>query len=444
MSVFCTDNSNLVQSLNTLLTKCNQNNYLDSFNQSPDNELLSRACGIPAPTNIFENNNFNTNLPAVPDQTTFYNFWNVLGQVEDLSDRFRNILMGGKSFPGDASKFYPLFNALIGRLFYFLVCTVAPSTNSPPLLKASDPNATILDNWKYFLANLRGISSKNTCQYCLDNYLLPAIGSKGASSAGKLARNLLANNPFLRGWCGCCIPQSGDYNYKGDSYNFLNPFIGKTNTGEYSLNCEPVCNTPGETFDASDKSIIIPLIEGDSQYVNAVIPVPTTNLNYEPPTCNDTVCVINNITIETIATKGGGINFNQVCPGCVKDPGKCICYTYGKGAADKISSGNSGMQDPAIFKQNCPNAFCFEEQVNGNYKEVKCNTVNPGNTGKDPINTYNGTGVFNDLSEANIYGVDTWLFPISLLVILIILFLGAIFVTVYRNRVIPRMRQENQ
>ena len=101
------------------------------------------------------------------------------------------------------------------------------------------------------------------------------------------------------------------------------------------------------------------------------------------------------------------------------------------------------MQDPATFRQYCPNASCYRADISGNYKEVKCNTVNPGNTGKGAGNNYDGTGVFNNLEEANVYGIDTWLFPISFLVVFIILFLGAIFVTVYRNRVMPRMRQEN-
>lgn len=464
MSTFCTTNNNLkfsTTSLNKILSDCNNNiitpdkNQANSFNYvfgpDEDNQLLSRACGIPAPVNIFNARKgntgpypFNNNVPNAPDQATFYNFWGQQNQIVSLYSKIIDLFASRGN--NQLDDIYTNLNNLFGALFYFFLCTASPTTGDIPKLSQDDKNVNILNNWRFFLSNLRGISSINTCNYCLEDYLLPSVKNK-PSNAGGIVRNLLANNPFLRGWCGCCIPQSDKINFGGVNYDFSNPFINKTNLDDYPLYCEPVCNTTGELNDFTDKSIIIPLIEGDPKYVNAVVSKSLTSNNYTylPPTCNNTICVISDIAIDTIATKGKGINFNQVCPGCAKpgQAGKCTCYSYGNNVIDKISSGTNGMQDPATFKQECPNSFCFEEQSNGRYKEIKCNSVNPGNTGKVPNNNYNGNGLFNDLSESNIYGVDTWLFPISLLIILIILFLGAIFVTVYRNRIVPRKRQEN-
>ncbi len=455
MSTFCTTSNNLnfsTTTLNKLLSNCNDNimQFNGIFGQDVNNQLLSRACGIPAPTNIYNvktdpapgNYTFNKDVPDIPDQNTFYDFWGQQNQIDLFYTLVSNIFasMGNNQL----DNIYTNLNNLFGALFYYLVCTASPNTGEIPKLRKDDRNAGVLDNWKFFLANIRGISSINTYNYCLYDYLLPGV-KNSPSDAGRTARNILANDPFLRGWCGCCIPQSDKIDINGVTYDFSNPFINKTNIKDYPLYCEPVCNNSGETNDFTNKSIVIPLIEGDSRFVNAVIPNPTKNITYEQPTCNNTICVISNIAIDTIVTKGKGINFSQVCPGCAipGQEGKCTCYSYGKDVFDKIRSGDSGMQNPATFKQECPNSFCFEEKNDGSFKEIECNSVNPGNTGKDPFGSHNGNGVFDDLSEANIYGIDTWLIPISLLVILIIFFLGAIFVTVYRNRVMPRLRQEN-
>jgi len=462
MTTFCTNYASLnTKSLYDLLGDCDTNVkdigsassphvFRSLFSQTPQNENLSQACGIAnsginASDNIYtgvgEKAVINQNIKnAVIDSATFYNFWSVQANAVNLADNFIALFAG--DFTGEfADNYYPYLNPLISKLFYYLVCTVSPK-GSTPALRADDPNVVVLNNWKYFLANIRGISGIQTCNFCIDDYIMPAVGVN-TDNAGGIIRNLLSNNPFLRGWCGCCIPQSKDHLYNKKNYNFLNPFITKNNTGDYPLYCEPVCNNPGPLNDITNESLIIPLISGVSTYVNA--PIPDSNPLYEVPVCSDTICVISDIEIKTIASKGGGINFKQVCPGCAAsgNEGKCICYLTSTGVADKISAGDSGMQDPATFRQYCPNASCYRADISGNYKEVKCNTVNPGDTGKGAGNNYDGTGVFNNLEEANVYGIDTWLFPISFLVAFIILFLGAIFVTVYRNRVMPRMRQEN-
>lgn len=465
MTVFCTDSNNTSStSLSTLLTNCDSNvkqgNILDFrgvFSQDKENNLLSRACGIATSAgNVYIQNSdgsysINPSIPDSKDQTTFYNFWNNSQQVEDFTNAFADLFSGafttaveGQSSVADGiiTNYYPPLNALIQDLLYYFLCTSI--NGSIPTLNKNDPNAGTFNNWRYFLVNARGTASNYTCTYCLQDYLLPAVGTKGASSAGKIARQLLSNNPFLRRWCGCCLPQTKSYSYNNVDYNFLNPF--NNDAVDYPLQCEPICNNPGYTaFDSiTDNINNIPLINGDNKFVNAPVKTDPNLLDYSVSICSDTICVIDNIAINTAASQGKGVNFNQVCPGCKDNIGKCICYSYGKDVYDKMSAGNSGMQDPITFKQYCPNALCFQEQVDGSYKEVKCNTVSPANTGKDDIFNHTGTGIFDDFQDANIYGVDTWLFPISLLAVFIILFLGAIYVTVYRNRLIPRKRHENQ
>ena len=452
MSTFCQNNkpNTSGDNLYNLLEACDTNvrqtkntgyDFRSVFNQDPDNSLLSSACGIPNNILVYSNNQVNTAIKTINiDQTTFYNFWGNTQQVNDFASRFRDLYTGINT-TGDTiiNSYYENLNNLIINLLLYFLCTTKDGNN--PILQQNDPQSGVLNNWRFFLANNRGTASNFVCEYCLVDYFIPSVGDK-KTSAGKIVRQLLSNNPFLQRWCGCCVPQEKN---SPSGYDFTNPFLNKTTAEKFSLNCEPICNNPDTAFgNIYDNTSTIPLINGNSKYVNAPIDVTPENLDYDIALCSNTICVIDNITINTIASQGGGINFNQVCPGCTSDPGKCTCYSYGQDVWDKVKAGKSGMQDPTVFKQYCPNAACFQEQIDGSYKEVQCNSVNPGNTGKGHISNYNGTGVFNDFSEADIYGVDTWLFPISLLVIFIILFLGAIYVTIYRNRVVPRMRHENQ
>lgn len=443
---FCINNKNLyVTNLNSLLNNCNGlNGFNKIFSQEPANTLLAKACGS-ADSNdriisIYTSGVINTSIPAISNFNIFSDFWNNSSEVETFTEKINDLLLQ-IAISSQSVIYYPILNDLFSYLFYYLFCVSSSNKNIFSL-----DNSNIINNWRYFLAHNRGIASLTVCDYCIEDQFMPYLANSDPSKAGEIIRQLLANDPIMKTWCGCCVPDKKDYEYpsnNGKKYNFLNPFF--QDKIKFPLYCEGICNNPDYNIqnEIENNNDIIPLINGDKKYVNAsgfLDANGNIDLSYIVPVCNSNICVIDNITIEAVSTQGKGITFSQVCPGCASRPGNCICYSYGKDVFDKINSGSGSMQDPVIFKQNCPNSLCYQKQVNGKYQEVKCNTVNPANTGKAGGINYNGNGIFNNLKEADVYGIDTWLFPISLTVIFIIFFLAAIFTTLYRNQLEPNKR----
>lgn len=416
------------------------------FKNDTEANLLAQACGLVSITISGDSKKVTTNPDGatVPNQTYFYNFW---GNANNASD-FANAIYGGTlcaytdntlNKPSIYEKYMDNVNILIKKLFDFLVCNIY--NNKYPELTDE-----IMENWHIFLAYNRGFGGLNSCQYCIDNHFIPNIPDGQEANAGSIVRKLMGNNPFVKKWCGCCVPQTTSYTYSGDNkkYNFANPFT--KDPKRYPLNCESIChNTIPLTQYNGNNNVTIPMLNGSSAAV--ISPLPGSDLgpfDYDKVDCSANICVIDNVTINALSYQGQSIKFNQVCSGCKNANNNCICYTYGKGAVNKISGNNGvgGLGEPIIFKQYCSNAFCYEEQADGSYQQVQCNTTNPGNTGQDSGYNYNGNGLFNNLNDADVYGVDTWLIPISLIIIFIIFFLGAIFTTVYKNRMIPREKHK--
>lgn len=420
-----------------------------------DTTLLPPACGLNQVIyQLDQSNNYSFVLPKniTINYDTVQTFWASSGNVENFASNFSNVfsnLFSTKSSqnPNNTKLFSAVFdkiNDLLSIIFYDFFC-VQSSQNAPLAdLTPNNPLAQSVDNFRKFFTLVRGAGSLMVCDLCMTDYFQP-LTVNNESTAGAIVRKAMSNDPTLRKWCGCCIPQEKDKPEKG--YNFLNPFT--QDSVNYPLECEPSCNVPIADISIvpfSNNNYTIPLIRGDSLVVNAPINNPNdpvVNDSYTIAKCNANVCVIDNINVDVVASRGDGITFNQVCPGC--DAGNpCICYSYGKGVYDKIkANSDGGMTNPVIFKQNCPNAFCYAEQADGSYQEVKCNTSSPANTGKGSDVNHEGTGTFKNLQEADVYGIDTWLFPISLLAVFIIFFLGAIFTTLYRNRVEPNKKQDS-
>lgn len=419
--------------------------------QQQSDNILTYACGLGTDINIYEFNKptYSFTLPGTItiNITDIRNFWASSSNAENFGTKLSNVFSdldngaAGKPSGEDVFKdVYTQVNILLSIIFYNFYCVSTGSDIITPSLGADNPFAVSVDNFRKFFTIIRGAGSKMVCNLCMSDYFLPKV-ENNEDKAGAIVRKNMAGDTILRKWCGCCIPQEKDKPSKG--YNFLNPF--SQDGINYPLYCEPLCNSPVPDLGSvpfSNNNYTIPLIRGDSTVVNAPINNPVTNLSYTVPRCDATVCVIDTVNIDVVASRGTTVNFSQVCPGC-NDDNPCICYSYGKGVYDKIQAGSGGMQNPIIFKQNCPNAFCYDEQADGSFQEVKCNSVSPANTGKGKVSNYEGGGVFTDLKEADIYGVDTWLFPISLLIIMIIFFLGSIFTTLYRNRVEPTRKQDN-
>lgn len=433
---YCTNNSNSNNNISELLgTAYKNSNFKAYFSDPGRKKLLYISCGLG------EDADLGTTV-KYPNDDIFYNFWNDTANVSDLTNALLEYV--GKFISSNDSKrdnfgsdYFDLLNPLYYFLLYYLFC-IDSTHYSNQISKEA-----IFVNWRFFLAHNRGVASLEVCDFCIKDQFIPLTINE-RSNAGEIVRTHMANDPVMKNWCGCCVPRVKDYTYpekNGKKYNFLNPFLSDDNT--FPLYCESICDNPDYNNIINGNKDIIPLINGQKVYVNAsgVTSGGDNQDTYERPTCNANICVIDNVTINSVGTKGKGITFNQVCPGCAGNNSSCICYSYGNDVFDKIQAGNGSMEDPVIFKQYCPNSLCYKKQANNKFQEVKCNSVSPANTGKGGDIDYNGNGLFNNLDEANIYGVDTWLFPISLTSILIVFFIAAIFTTLYRNQLEPNKKQ---
>ena len=102
------------------------------------------------------------------------------------------------------------------------------------------------------------------------------------------AKDLVAN-PFLLPWCSCYLPEEQYQKYEVFGIN---------------KECTPLCNRTG----------VIPAVTGTGQ----------RNI------CQQTVCMIDNTTIDLINTDfdGGSININQICASCGRSNVKAN-YNYG-------------------------------------------------------------------------------------------------------------------
>jgi len=428
---YCTNNINSAKNISDLLnTAYNDKKFKPFFIDDIGNKtLLFNSCGL----------SFNADLGTAvkyPNDDIFYNFWNGKDNVSSLTNALLDYA-GGFTSKQFINEYFDLLNPIYYFLLYYLFCIESKHYSNQISKEA------IFVNWQFFLAHNRGVASLEVCDFCIKNQFIP-LTINDPSKAGEIVRTHMANDPVMKNWCGCCVPRVKEYTYPekiGKKYNFLNPFISDDTT--FPLYCESICDNPDYNNIINGNQDIIPLINGNKTYVNAsgVTNGGDIQLTYDQPTCNANICVIDNITINSVGTKGKGITFNQVCPGCVQNNSGCICYSYGNDVFDKIKAGNGSMEDPVIFKQYCPNSLCYKKQVNNKFQEVKCNSVSPANTGKGGDIDYNGNGLFNNLDEANIYGVDTWLFPISLTSILIVFFIAAIFTTLYRNQLEPNKKQ---
>jgi hypothetical protein len=385
-------------------------NFKNIFSQSDNLIYLQGACGInfdPFTTDA-------TKWPSLPDLDIFYTFWEEFSQVEQFTTLIEDISLDSIYNQGDEI-YFTAFNNFIYFLLKVFFCT--KYNNSYPLLTKNSPAQGQLDNWRYFLINSRGVGTLFLPPLCQQGYF--------NNQKGLALRKRLANDKYLDNWCGCALA-------KDDT----NPYVKSV-----LLQCEPICNN----IDT------IPLFYGTSSYVNAPV---SDNVvvgfdSYTKAECSATICVIDDINIQTIASKGKGINFDQVCPGCANNPGQCLCYSIGENNFDNMATKDGGgMQNPVNFKTNCPNSLCYVRDINGNLKQIKCNTVNPANTGKDNGNraggNYNGDGNINSLQDVYDFGVNDWYFPLAIFIIFIIFFLGVIYVSSYRNKVISKEKIEKE
>lgn len=134
-------------------------------------------------------------------------------------------------------------------------------------------------------------------------------------------------NPTLAQWCGCYLPEP---EYQAYSVKFNIPPA-----------CTPMCNRVGT--------------------------IPVVGINGEAVNCDQSVCLIDDVTVNIInSTIGGGIDFNQICSNC---PGATCSCVVSNTTIDIANSTIGGNLVP--IGQGC-----------GSFT---CNQTNPGNTGPTNI-----------------------------------------------------------
>jgi hypothetical protein len=82
--------------------------------------------------------------------------------------------------------------------------------------------------------------------------------------------------------------------------------------------------------------------------------------------CSNTICVIDNISINTTESQTGSVNISQVCPGCENSENPCECIISGD--IDKIKE-----ETDLNINQSCgENAVCLRSDDNGNLVPIDC------------------------------------------------------------------------
>jgi hypothetical protein len=155
---------------------------------------------------------------------------------------------------------------------------------------------------------------------------LPGICSKPqAQMCSQCNRtNVLENTPVLR-FCGCYVSPD--------------PLILERGINE---ECDPLCTG----------TQIIKKATPDGQLLS----------------CNQAVCVINNINLTATQTTIGSINFTQVCPTCT---GSASCLCIIDSSAAEIG-GQLGLNNPVSFNQLCGDKSVCLSIKDGIRTEVPC------------------------------------------------------------------------
>jgi hypothetical protein len=130
--------------------------------------------------------------------------------------------------------------------------------------------------------------------------------------------NSLVGNPYLMSWCGCYLPPD-EYDKTWGIFN-IDP------------ECTPVCA----------KENNIPLVQTDE---------------ITPKTCEQSLCIIDDINISIINSNvEGGVQFQQFCGGC-ENGSTCRCVFSG----DSVTAINSNIEGVGgiSFSSKCGSTTCY-------------------------------------------------------------------------------------
>lgn len=239
----------------------------------------------------------------------------------------------------------------------------------------------------FVLGSMPGFQGFHPFQdFMYDNICCPYAGLCQAMLRGQgEGKNMqqLAGNPELTKWFGCYLPESEyqDYSVK---YN-IQPA------------CTPVCNR--------------------------VSTIPEVGINAIPVKCEQSVCIIDNVTANLLdTTVGGGVSVDQVCSGCTG--ASCTCM---------VSNVTIDVENSTINGFLVPVA-----EVCGSYT---CQQTNPSAVGPSMITIpCDGTGSTNpfqaveDQLIAQAIVAYRWNWVVTIIVVVVILLIIMVLVWLFYPR----------
>jgi uncharacterized protein DUF5857 len=187
--------------------------------------------------------------------------------------------------------------------------------------------------------------------------------------------------------CGCHLPKK-DY----AKWN-------KIGVDESNFSCDPLCMLPG---------------------------VLRQWINNQEATCDQNLCILDNITIDILNSNvPGGITFTTICGDCGSSPGGCRCIFSG---IDIFQSGSSVGN--INFQQSCGgNCQIPDPNQEGNFIPIDCKTGFPI-SGGGPKNPSTFTSVMKWLSD-----------HAAIVIVLIVVFLVLIITIIWVTQKKPHTRK---
>ena len=341
---------------------------------------------------------------------TFTSYFELIGGAESLITPYNGD-------EGTQTPFFQILNPYFYYITYQLFYQINfVNINNQSSLKKKGKDKQVLDNLLSVLNNPFGIGSLLIKKYCDNTFFNNSdyINSIGKNNKALNIRSALSNT-YLGRWCGSGLSVGDFLINDGPS-----PAVGKG--VNINTHCEPFAN-----YDNGLKTY-----GNFNYYVNNDTPFDPKVLQegkgfFGVKSCLDQkICVINNVVTNT-ANDEGTINFNQYCRGCKEKEESCLCYIINPSTLSKMS----GMGSPVVFSQNCSGGQCYYLNTTSDggisMQAVSCGNQ-PGNSGKLPPSTVNGSGI-TDVNESRVvgdsyeYGITLWNIPIYFLVFGIIFLL---------------------
>lgn len=210
----------------------------------------------------------------------------------------------------------------------------------------------------------------------------PIICQSGLSNTCSVyTAQRLSLNPNAANWCGCYLP---DEEYE----KYVNQF-------GVNKECTPTCN----------RSTTIPLVAGDN---TAIL-------------CNQTVCIIDDVTINLNNTNlNGGVNISQICGNCsgtLNSASSCSCIVENT----TVDAANAQLGNINL-NTSCTSSRCVVSNPGG-FPDLPATLPVPCDQTSDPKSVYEAAQAALNQSNANALTkkIVTYLVIIGLIILVLFL-----------------------